>query len=193
MMPPSETRSIDDGTRDHGVGRRMRLREFQSRLVSRMQAAQSGTDAHTNQLGVLIGATRWLIDLQQAGEIVPVGTITPVPLTQDWFLGVTNIRGNLVSVADLARFHGDAATPVEKDSRIVAFAPALAFNGALLVTRVLGLRNMMQMRESGGATGAVDDGQLWSRVHYVDEDEQVWSQLDLSRAIQDPRFLHVGI
>src|SRR3954447_26348291 len=86
------------------AGRRTRLREFQAQLVDRMQAARSGVDTRVNQLGVMIGQSRWLLNLQEAGEIVPASSITPVPLTRDWFLGLANIRGNLISVIDFGRF-----------------------------------------------------------------------------------------
>src|SRR6187551_1031230 len=84
--------------------RRTRLREFQAQLVERMQTARSGEDTRVNQLGVMIGGNRCLLNLQTAGEIVSVGTVTEVPLTQPWFLGLTNIRGNLISVIDFAYF-----------------------------------------------------------------------------------------
>src|SRR5271165_1913676 len=96
------------------VGRRTRLREFQSQLVERMQAARTGVDTRISQLGVMIGQRRWLLSLQEAGEIVSVGAITKVPLTQDWFLGLSNIRGNLISVVDFANFQGEGATPIDK-------------------------------------------------------------------------------
>lgn len=169
--------------------RRTRLREFQTQLVERMQAASSGTVSHVRQLGVMIGPSRWLLNLQEAGEIVSVGTIARVPLTQDWFLGLTNIRGNLISVVDLARFCGMPLTPIDKESRIVAFAPALGFNCSLLVSRVMGLRNVSEMEPQPGA----DDGTPWAARRHVDRDSQVWTELDLSSIVQDPRFLQVGL
>jgi twitching motility protein PilI len=173
-----------------GGSRRTRLREFQAQLVERMQAASSGTQPHTSQLGVMIGQTRWLLSLQEAGEIVSVGTITKVPLTQDWFLGLTNIRGNLISVVDIANFRGQPLTPIDKESRVIAFAPALSFNSGLLVSRVLGLRNVAEMQpqppiESGEAP--------WAGQHYLDRESQVWTELNLSLIVQDPQFLHVGL
>ncbi|RYE65919.1 MAG: chemotaxis protein CheW, partial [Oxalobacteraceae bacterium] len=103
-----------------------------------MHAARSGADAHVNGLAVVIGGSRYLLDLKQAGEITTVGAITGVPLTADWFLGLSNLRGNLISIIDLARFQVGESTVIEKDSRVVAFAPALGFNCGLLVSRVLG-------------------------------------------------------
>jgi twitching motility protein PilI len=171
------------------VGRRTRLREFQAQLVERMQAARSGVDARVNQLGVMIGPNRWLLSLQEAGEIVSVGAVTQVPLTQDWFLGLSNIRGNLISVIDFARFQGHAPTVVDKDCRIVAFAPGLSFNSGLLVSRVMGLRNIAEMELQPEGETAVP----WSAKRYVDKESQVWAELNLSLVVQDPKFLHVGL
>lgn len=174
---------------DEPGARRTRLREFQSRLLERMQAVRSGSDSGVSRLGVMLGDSRWLLDLQEAGEIVSVGSITSVPLTQDWYLGLANIRGNLTSVIDFARFQGLAPSAIDKESRIVAFAPALSFNSALLVSRVLGLRNVADMELRAAEAGAPP----WSGQQYIDRDAQVWTQLDLSLLVQDSRFLHVGI
>ncbi|RZI41891.1 chemotaxis protein CheW [Herbaspirillum sp. HC18] len=155
-----------------------------------MQAATSGAVAQASQLGIMVGQTRWLLNLQEAGEIVSVGTITKVPLTQDWFLGLANIRGNLVSVIDLANFCGLSPTPIEKESRIVAFAPSLSFNSGLLVSRVMGLRNVVEM-ELQPTSDAVDAP--WAARRYLDRESQVWTELDLSLIVQDPQFLQVGV
>ncbi|MDB5796713.1 MAG: pilI [Paucimonas sp.] len=188
-MPPTPD-TLSSATQDQGTRRRTRLREFQAQLVERMQAARAGADTRVNQLGIEIGAQRWLVNLAHAGELTPVGGITPVPLTKDWFLGVTNLRGNLVSVIDLARFLGGAPTVPGKESRILAFAPALNFNAALLVTRVLGLRNMAQMQAQPLARA---EPLPWSQDRYVDAEGQHWQQLDLSVVIRDPAFLQVGM
>jgi twitching motility protein PilI len=171
------------------LARRTRLREFQAQLVERMQAARTGAYAQAGQLGVMIGQTRWLLNLQEAGEIVSVGNITPVPLTQDWYLGLTNIRGNLVSVVDVARFQGMAPTPVDKDSRIVAFASSLSFNCGLLVSRVMGLRNVADMKPAESNASATP----WCSKRYIDRDAQEWAEINLSLIVQDPQFLHVGM
>ena len=168
--------------------RRLRLREFQSQLVERMQAARTGEDTQLRQLGVVIGTQCWLLNLKEAGEIVTVGTITRVPLTQPWFLGLTNLRGNLVSVVDLAHLMGESPTAIDKETRIIAFGPSLGFNSALLVARVMGLRNVSSMvRQDNPQTSAA-----WIGNRYLDQDGQLWSELNLSRMTEDAQFLHVG-
>jgi twitching motility protein PilI len=166
--------------------RRTRLREFQTQLVKRMEAAKTGSHVQAGLLGVMLGRRRWLIELRDAGEIAVVGSITKVPLTCDWFLGLTNMRGNLISVIDFARFQGLDPSPIEKDSRIISFAPSLSFNAGLLASRVFGLRSVAEME----LLESTDTG--WSSRRYRDRDAQEWTVLDIALLLQDSRFLHIG-
>lgn len=172
------------------LARRTRLREFQAQLVERMQAARTSASPYASKLGVQIGQRQCLLNLHEAGEIISVGGITSVPLTQDWFLGLTNVRGSLVSVIDLARFQGQGVTPVDRESRIVVFAPSLSFNSGILVSRVLGLRNVSEMRVQEEDAQSASP---WAPRQYVDRDSQVWTEIDLSQIVQDAQFLHVGL
>ena len=143
-----------------------------------MQAARNNAGARINQLGVTIGQERFLLDLTQVGEIVPVPSITLVPLTQPWYLGLANIRGNLISVIDLARYQLQSETAVGSDSRVVTFAGGLGFNCGLLVSRVYGLRHAGDMEATG------------DRLRDADANE--WTPLDIAALVRDTRFLHVG-
>ena len=61
-------------------------------------AAEKGNNgAAASHLALMIGEDRYLVELAEAGEIVPMPStsIMQVPLTQDWFLGVVNVRGAL--------------------------------------------------------------------------------------------------
>lgn len=161
--------------------RRSRLRQYQVQLLERMQAAKTGAAEGGRELGVMIGGRLCLLDLTQISEIVPLQTATPVPLTQDWYLGLANIRGHLTGVIDLARYQqrsaGDAA-PAER--RLITFAPVLGFNCALLVERVLGLRKLAEMEAVEGDEFRDGEGQSWLRI-------------DLAQLVQEPRFVQVGL
>jgi twitching motility protein PilI len=160
-----------DDLQDHpgGAERRSRLRQYQVQLLERMQAAKTAETPVERSLAVEIGGRRYLLDLTQVGEIVPMQPLSPVPLTQDWYLGLANIRGNLTGVIDLARYLGETAAPVAAESRLLSFAPHLGFNCALLATRVLGLRKP------------------------DDVEGQDWYRLDLAQLVREARFLHVGL
>jgi twitching motility protein PilI len=172
-----------------GAERRSRLRQYQVTLLERMQAAKAGSGNAGRELGVLLGGRRCLLDLTQVGEIVPFQAVTPVPLAQDWYLGLANIRGNLVGVVDLARYMGEAGTEPGTDSRLVTFATHLGFNCAILAGRVLGLRNLDGMAQEAA------DGRLpaWGSQQFQDGEGQQWTRLDLAELVREARFLQVGL
>ena len=160
-----------------GAARRARLRQYQEQLLERMQAARTSSGARAHQLGVEIGGVRYLLDLVEAGEIVPLPPLAAVPLTQPWYLGLANVRGSLLGVVDLARYLDPQALPTP-GTRLVTFAPGLGFPCALLVAKVVGLRH------------AADMTPLDARLR--DADGQEWTPLSLAALAREDRFLQVA-
>jgi len=167
-----------------GAARRARLRQYQEQLLERMQAARTSSGARAHQLGVEIGGVRYLLDLVEAGEIVPLPPLAAVPLTQPWYLGLANVRGSLLGVVDLARYLdpdaalGSPAAAPAAGARLVTFAPSLAFPCALLVGRVVGLRHAADMTSEGG--------------RLLDADGREWTPLSLAGLAREERFLQVA-
>src|SRR5512146_3135479 len=127
------------------MANREALRELQSRLASRLQAARS-EGVQASWLAVEAAGAKYLFPLSQSGEIFPFATTLPVPYTQRWFLGVANLRGGVYGVVDMASFIQGAAPAARSDagraeSRLVALNAALEVNCALLIDRLAGLRN----------------------------------------------------
>ncbi|CAN5355380.1 N/A [soil metagenome] len=167
---------------------RARLREFQEQLAQKLAAARSAP-ATASKLGFLINERRWLIDLSDAGELVPVPDITAVPHTHNWYRGLMSLRGNLVSVIDLAAFAGGPVTRVERESRVLSFAPQLDFNASILVTRMLGLHNTEGWtREPAAGESATP----WQGDVLRDSSGESWHELAFGALSRDEHFLHIS-
>ena len=143
------------------------------------------------RLGVQIGARRWLIDLAEAGEIVPLPAIVPVPLTHGWLRGLASLRGALHTVVDLAAFAGEAPVAIDKDTRLLALGEQLQFNASLLVSRMLGLRATAGMRGAPEAS-ASEARPAWQGAAWIDDAGAAWHELALHRLVRDERFLQIG-
>ncbi|MCF6236092.1 MAG: chemotaxis protein CheW [Gammaproteobacteria bacterium] len=59
------------------------------------------SDAGVVRYGVRVGGLHLLLPSQTLNEVVDEGVIYPVPNTPEWFGGVINHRGNIVSIFDL--------------------------------------------------------------------------------------------
>lgn len=169
---------------------RVNLREFQQALAERLQnktAAQVGAA----RLGVIAAGERWLVRLSHAGEVIQVPPITPVPLTQGWFLGVTNIRGNLYSVTDFARFMGRDPTHITVQSRLLLFGQRFTeLRAGLVVQQVLGLRNVAGWtRLEAQGEGGWD----WLGASWQAPGGEVWREIDMARLARSQAFLKVGL
>jgi len=177
---------MDDAEHTTITPRRLSLRDYQRELAERLRLADSARSA--SKLGVQVGSETWLIDLVEAGEVIPVPPITPVPLTQPWFRGVANVRGNLYSVVDFAAFVGVGSVELTERSRLVLLGERLRSAAALLVDRSLGLRNPAQLRQRAPAQARP----AWVRAEYEDEAGASWSELDVAELVRDTEFLAVG-
>ena len=117
------------------------LRELQSRLAERLQAARTQARGES-WLAVECSGRGFLLPLREAGEIFALSPIVPVPYSHGWFIGVANLRGHLHGVVDLAGFLGiKTLETVREQSRLVGFNQALDINCVLLVDRLSGLRS----------------------------------------------------
>ena len=168
------------------MAQRISLQDYQRELAERLRDADSARSA--SKLGVQVGAQTWLIDLAEAGEVIPVPSITAVPLTRAWFRGVANVRGNLYSVVDFAAFLGAGVAAPSEQARLVLLGERFRSAAALLVDRSLGLRNPAQLRAREPAPG----GEAWLRGEYDDEAGGQWKELDVAELVRHPEFLSVA-
>jgi twitching motility protein PilI len=164
---------------------RTSLRDYQRDLSERLQSAKGAANA--SMLGVQVDDEAWLVDLREAGEVIPVPPITPLPLTRPWFKGLTNIRGNLYSVIDFPALLQKRPVAAGDQARLLLLGERFRLGTALLIDRSLGLRNPAQLEKREGKLPA------WVRNQYTDAEGRVWKELDLVQLAQHPDFLGVGI
>ncbi len=166
---------------------RVSLREYQLALSERLQGAQAGLRV-ASKLGFQAAGAAWLIDLSEAGEVMPVPAITPVPGVQPWFKGVANVRGNLYSVTDFSAFAGDQPGAVSEHARLLIAAARFRVGAALLVERSLGLRAAESLKPH-----AARSAQPWVKAQYLDADGTAWKELDVAALVQNESFLEVTL
>ncbi|GAB2181107.1 hypothetical protein DLREEDagrD3_13300 [Denitratisoma sp. agr-D3] len=165
------------------------LRDFQQGLSERLHRAGRQSGGGT-LLCVEAGGERWLLDLSDAGEVVPMPPLADVPLTQPWYAGLVNIRGSLYSVVDLAAFHGLAPTPRNGLARLLLVGARHGINSALLVNRILGLRAPEGLRPE---PAAADGNRPWAGENLRDGQGMLWRRLLLPSLLDSPRFLDIAL
>ncbi|HNT38510.1 MAG TPA: chemotaxis protein CheW [Rubrivivax sp.] len=175
------------------MAKREALRELQSRLAARLQAAMTEVPG-ASWLAVNCAGQGLIFPLHTAGEIFTAAGVLPVPHTQSWFLGVANLRGGLHGVVDLGGFLGLRGKPPALDglgeqARLLALNPAGGTHCAVLVDRLAGLRNpgqLSRLPDEGGARPGFAGGR------YRDEQGAVWQEIDLAALARQEQFLSIA-
>lgn len=162
------------------------LREFQEAILSKLKdAANQVGGESSSRLGVTVGDKRFLINLQDVKEVLPVPPMQLVPFTKPWFLGVANVRGNLYSISDLAQFMGMPATSKSTNNRILLLSTESTAQVALLVDSLIGLRSVQGMQ----LQSAEDEADFFSLNFYKDAEGGDWLELDIEALVQNKNFV----
>lgn len=167
------------------------LREFQEAILLKLRdVATQGDVASTSRLGVTVGNKKLLVSLNQVREVLPVPPIQAVPLTFPWFLGVTNIRGNLYNLTDLAQFLGLPATTRNINTRILLLNPDTTSSSttqvALLISNLVGLRNLDAMQVKPD----VNKGEVFfCHEVYQDAEGGEWFEVDFEMLVKHQDFI----
>ncbi len=165
-------------------------KDLHARLADRLHMAAERKIAPL-WLAVKAGGHGFLLPLSQSGEIYPWVDPHRVPHTKDWFLGVVNLRGALCGVASLAKYvdldnqtqpHLNMSAVLSahvQDRRLVAFHPAFELNTVFAVDQLAGLKSADQMTATLGAD------------IYLDDEQQIWQQIDLALLAHNSRFMSI--
>jgi twitching motility protein PilI len=175
------------------MANREALRELQTRLASRLQAAKA-EGLSISWLAVRAGGVNYLLPLAQSGQIFPVPTVQDVPYAQPWFLGVGNLQGGLFGLVDFAAFIAGGHIPARSDqslaqARVVTLNAALEINCALLVDELAGLRQLNAF--SGSESPPVGSPACFGN-RYADAQGVYWQEVNLQSLSKMPKFLGVS-
>lgn len=175
------------------MANREALRELQTRLASRLQAARSG-GVSVAWLAVKAGELNYLFPLAQSGEIFPLINVQVVPYCQPWFMGVVNLRGGLFGVVDLANFMSDRSLRSRTEQllaecSVITFSSALELNCALMVDSLSGLRK----RDSFSDAELPPEGSpVFFGTRFTDFNGAHWQEINLQSLSLLPEFLSIS-
>ena len=119
-------------------------RSVQLDAASTHQAAAS-TRSQGKYIVFSLAEARYAVPINQVVEVGEPQRITPVPNVPDWVMGVTNLRGDIISVVDAGAFlhlH-DKITP-EMSSMCVVRNKKRNLTTSLLVDRIEGMLNLAE-------------------------------------------------
>ena len=172
---------------------KLNLHAYQESILERISdLKRKKSTGATSRLGVKSGDNYYLAHLEDVSEVVAVPELKKIPLTQDWALGLSNVRGNLYMVSDLAGFSGQFVASISSESRVLLVNSFYETNAALLIDKLVGLRDVEAM--IAVKSDAQKKNQFeWVGKSFKDVTGIVWQELNIGLLLKDNAFAHVAL
>lgn len=141
-------------------------------------------------IGFRLARSHFISSITEVSEILVLPPMTLIPGVRSWLLGVSNIRGNLVSIVDLRGFVLGERAPITDKSRVLI---AKQQGGAvgLLVDEVLGQRTLTDEHEPSDQT-IVDDPYARYISKRYDFNGVLWGVFSMGLLVKAPDFIQAA-
>jgi twitching motility protein PilI len=169
------------------------LRKIQRESIENAPGLPQEAQAATfwSGVGFRLADLQLVTQLDEVVEVLPCPAYTPVPGTKPWVKGVANVRGNLITICDLAEFFGKSPVFLDEDARLLVInVPGL--HTGVLVNEVLGLRHFdEQVERQQLPSGTNDPVMAFVNGAFV-RDEMLWSVFDMRSLAESAAFRNVA-
>ena len=183
-LAPEELRGLDElSLSDAEVAEELALPEDSTAEP----AEEPDEDPPVNHIVFGLSGARYAVSIRSVLELDRLSPITAVPNTPDFVLGVTNVRGEVVTVLDLRRLIGLPPLARPETGRLIQVRPSgRVVRSGLLVDSILGMRPVRLGRVEADPTA---DAQVAAVVNglYADKPEPL-RILDVERVFESEQM-----
>lgn len=168
----------------------LKLLEYEKRSSQFTPGANNGSGSSEEWSGVTfgVGDSRMACNINRIHEILSFPQSTPVPGAKKWITGLANVRGELLTVVDLARFLTGVRTPVTARSRLLATSLNKAPIG-LLIDEVFGQRHFL---DSDSIPAELPEDSILKGIvtKQYNVGSETWQELNLDQLFHSTEFLN---
>ncbi len=138
-------------------------------------------------LGFRLGAQWYLAPQQEVREVIPTPHYTRVPNARGWLLGVANVRGNLLPLADLSQLIGGPPAVMTRESRFLVLNSDEVPVG-FLVDAATGYRRFLAEDQSHGLVAAQSADSQPFLLGAFEREGDPWLVFSLLKLIRSEQF-----
>lgn len=167
------------------------LLDYEARMQQR-QLSLPGEQRQADQwsgIAFRLGSDILLAPMDQVVEIIDPPACTLVPGTRHWFLGLANVRGNLLPVTDLHGFMLGGRASNRRSARLLVYNRNGIYAG-LKVDDILGLKLFTHDEECDDRAKVHESLQPYIEKKFKRMDD-VWPVFSLTRFVNSEPFLGV--
>jgi twitching motility protein PilI len=169
------------------------LLELERRARAALSATDAGADSSEEWVGIAfrLGTENFIANRADVREVMPLpDSMTRVPGAKPWLRGVTNVRGQLLTIVDLRAFLGSGSASSDRRGRVLVLASRDVPTG-LIVDQVFGFRRFAAEEFDEQAPAPMLRCEQYLAGAYR-RGAEVWPKFDFFALLEDENFLNAG-
>jgi twitching motility protein PilI len=169
------------------------LLELERRARVALSASGAQTEGNDEWVGIAfrLGSEQFIASRDDVREVMPLpDMMTRVPGAKPWLRGVTNVRGQLLTIVDLRSFLGSGGKGPDRHGRVLVLASRDVPTG-LIVDQVFGFRRFLPTEFDEQAPTPSLRCEQYLRGAYRRNNES-WPKFDFFALLEDQNFLNAG-
>ena len=169
------------------------LQELERRARTALRTPEATSESPEEWVGIAfrLGSENFVANRTDIREVMPLPEhMTRVPGAKPWLRGVTNVRGQLMTIVDLRAFLGAGGGSADRRSRVLVMASRDVPTG-LIVDQVFGFRRFSAAEYESDAPVPRMRCEQYLHGAYR-RGAEVWPQFDFSLLLEDQHFLNAG-
>lgn len=171
----------------------IQLLRLSERGRQRIRQGQESQEERWSGVGFILAGQRYIAPLGEVAEVLRVPEFTSVHGVHHWLFGLSNVRGRLLPLIDLAEFTSVTreVSPDSAKRKIIVMDHGDMFSG-LLVDEVLGIQHFSKHDYQTKIENTQSGIQPYLQGGFNRAD-QFWRIFMLSKLAADPRYLSASL
>ncbi|TVZ37235.1 twitching motility protein PilI [Alteromonadaceae bacterium 2753L.S.0a.02] len=167
-------------------------------LAQRSRSSAAGLPARQDAaprwsgIGFSLLGHNFVAPMSHVSELMELPAATRLPGVQTWVIGLSNVRGRLLPLFDLALFFGGAMTSPKKHQRVLVLETDTLYSG-IVVDRAFGMQHFTS--DSYGECQQTLPDTLTGFVEgaYNDMHGAAWPVFSMAKLASDSRFTNAAL
>lgn len=166
----------------------------QSRSHAKGLPAQLDVKPYWSGIGFTIFGNKYVAPMGEVSEMLEMPRYTRLPGVTDWVKGVSNIRGRLLPLTDMAAFLGGSLTSAWRQQRVLVVEQEDIFSG-LVVDAVYGMQHFPVDSYSQNIRGAIVSEPMapFMQGSFTSDEGEEWAVFSPWALVKSEKFFQAAL
>jgi len=148
--------------------------------------------SYSHGLAFQLGAHKYIIPIADVSEVLTVKDLTTIPRSPPWLVGISNVRGNLITLLDIHEFVFGVPMKGKYDSKRMLLVKQATHHYGLIIDTIIG----MKLFNVGQGIDEVPENFDYDHIDHISafysSGEEWFASLSIQSLLLDERFTQLS-